>query len=215
VIDDRELLALAGWAGEMGRVVEKYTIDLDTILQILGGFQQNGVLQGDLPVRKVGNKVPWRAYLRLVEGKVVACSIIDNRDRPVQSGESALNVLRRAGQLHWLMNREEGSDSGPLPTEVQRRITPALPQYSPVYADPPQGMSTSSLVPRRLILMSMEQMNQTGWSRIYRQVYAMVDGARSVETIASILRVPVGNVERVLNDLQMMRIIAFDYEEVR
>ncbi len=195
----------------MGRVVEKYTIDLDTILQILGGFQQNGLLQGDLPVKRLGNKVLWKAYLRLAEGNVVSCSIVDDQGTLVRAGQDALSMLRGTGQLHWLMSRDESSESGQPQVEEQRRITKVLPQYSPVSIQPQAGIFFSSLVPRRLVLISIEQMNQGRWSRGYRQVYAMIDGMRTVETIASLLTLPLGSVEQILNDLQKMNTIAIDY----
>jgi hypothetical protein len=194
----------------MGIDVEKYTIDLDTILQVLGGFQQNGLLQGDLPAKKLGNKVPWKAYLRLSEGKVVSCSIVDEKEMLVRVGQDALQMLRGAGQLHWLMSRDDGGDNEQAVMEGPRRTTNVLSQYSPAPPQPQWGAFPSPLVPRRLVMISMEQMNQGRWPRGYRQVYAMIDGARTIETIASLLTLPLGSVEQILNDLQKMNIIAID-----
>jgi hypothetical protein len=87
--------------------VETYTIDLDAILQILGGcYQQNGTLHGDVPPRKLDNKVPLKAQLRLFEGEVISCTILDERGTVISTGKVVLEALRRAGQLNWTMMQE-------------------------------------------------------------------------------------------------------------
>ncbi len=86
--------------------METYTIDLDTILQILGGYQQNGTLHGDVPPRKLDNRVPLKAQLRLFEGEVISCTILDERGTVISTGKIALEALRRAGQLNWTMMQE-------------------------------------------------------------------------------------------------------------
>ena len=75
--------------------VEKVYLDLSTILR---NFHQNGELSGDVPAKKLGNKAPWKARIRVVEGIVTSCQILDNRDAVVNSGELALDALYKLGQ---------------------------------------------------------------------------------------------------------------------
>ena len=204
----------------MVRVVEKYTIDLDTILQILQGFHQNGTLHGDLPARKLENKAPWQAQLRLVEGEVISCTIVDEKGAVVRAGEAALQSLRKAGQLNWVMVQDVEQTlpppairldrvSGTLPSDPRLPAQPRLPAPR-LPAAPYWKAFPRSPVPRRVINVSAEQMNQGRWPRNHRMVYAMVDGARPIEKIAALLSLRSEEVEQILRDLQTMRIIVLE-----
>lgn len=212
----------------MGKVVEKYTIDLDTILQILRGFHKSGTLHGELPARKLDNKVPWQAQLRLLEGEVIACSILNERGAVVRSGEDALKALRRAGNLNWTMV-PDAQQTGHLPAVRLDRVSGSLPsdprlpippRTDPRFPTPPRSDPHLPVAPywkaarmpvaRRLVLVTAEQMNLEGWPRNYRQVYAMVDGTRTCEKIASLLSLRPEEVEYILRDLQMRRVLILE-----
>src|SRR5215831_15774239 len=82
-----------------GNAVDKFYLDLDLILQ---RFRQNGLVLGDIPpTKKIGNKVPWKARLRVVEGTVIACQILDHNEAVMHSGEKALEALYKLGPLYW------------------------------------------------------------------------------------------------------------------
>lgn len=66
-------------------------------------------------------------------------------------------------------------------------------------------------VARRLVLVTTERMNLEGWPRNYRQVYAMVDGMRTCEKIASLLSLRPEEVEYILRDLQTRRVLILEY----
>lgn len=198
--------------------VEKYTIDLDTILQILQSFHRSGTLQGDLPARKLNNKVPWQAQLRLLEGEVTACSILDERGAVVQSGGVAFKSLQKVGKINWTMIQESEQTSH-QPAIRFDRVTGHLPsnpqlpvpfQTEPHLSTGPYGQAPRPLVARRLMHVTVEQMNQEGWPRNYRQVYAMADGTRTIEKIATLLALHPQEVASILYDLQRRRVLILE-----
>lgn len=183
----------------VGKAVEKFYLDLETILQSL---HLSGTLHGEIPAKKLGNRAPWQAWLRLVEGQVAACQILDNLGAVVNAGEFALEAIAKLGPLNWEVIPEalEGtlklpriSQSGPLPpaTETALQTPPVLPL----------------IIPQRLLNVTLKQMNQTEWPRNYRMIYLLVDGIRTSEKIASMLLIPQPEVEQILHELQEMRII--------
>lgn len=192
-----------------GNAVEKFYLDLDLILQ---RFRQSGELHGTIPAKKLGNRSPWTARLRVVEGRVMSCQIFDNRDAVVNSGEPALDTLYKLGPLYWEIIPELPGGTGPLPaisplkkpgsgnlpSGPQRIVQPPMPEPVPTGEEP---------VPSRLMNVSLRQMNQTQWPRDYRMVYILIDGKRSSATIARMLSFPLADVEQILLELQRMRII--------
>ncbi len=223
-----KLFLSAGRPGLTGKVVEKYTIDLDTILQILRGFQKSGTLSGELPARKLGNKVAWQAQLRLLDGEVVTCVVLNENGAAVRSGEDALKALQKAGNLNWTMmpDSEQTKRSPtvrldrvssifpsdprlPTPPRSDPRF-PALPHSDPRLPVAPYWKTVGLPVARRLVLVTAEQMNLESWPRNYRQVYAMVDGVRTCEKIASLLSLRPEEVVYILRDLQMRQVLLFE-----
>jgi hypothetical protein len=63
-------------------------------------------------------------------------------------------------------------------------------------------------VPRRL--MQVEQGGMHAWSRKQRQVFALVDGRRSIERIAVILCQPLNVVKEIVHELQARNALAVD-----
>lgn len=189
--------------------MEKFYLDLDLILQ---RFRQSGELHGIIPAKKLGNKSPWKAHLRVLEGKVISCQILDNRDAVVNSGELALDTLYKLGPLYWEIIPELPGGTGPLPaisplkkpgsgnlpSGQQRVVQPPAPEPFPAQEGP---------IPYRLMNVTLRQMNQTQWPRDYRMVYILIDGTRPSTTIARMLALPLADVEQILHELQRMRII--------
>ncbi|HEV2662737.1 MAG TPA: hypothetical protein VGU68_19175 [Ktedonobacteraceae bacterium] len=204
--------------------METYTIDLDTILQILGGYQQNGTLHGDIPPRKLDNKVPLKAQLRLFEGEVISCTILDERGTVISTGKVALEALRRAGQLNWTMM--QGAEQSFLSVEQDHFTGASNPQLPTVQTSPrlsavptnprlpiaPNWKAYPQLaVPQRLVTVTTEQMRQGQWSRNHRMVYGMIDGVRTIEKIAELLSLRPEEVEQIARDLQTIRVVALEY----
>jgi hypothetical protein len=188
----------------VGNAVEKFDLDLATILQ---NFRQNGELHGDLPAKKLGNKAPWKALLGVVEGTVISCQILDNRGAVVNSGELALEALYKLGPLNWEVIPEPPEGTGKLPAFKPTRKSGALPASPTGTAPLPNPAPAQAPTPYRLMDITLKQMNQTQWPRDYRLVYILVDGTRTNEKIASMLAMPVSDVEQILRELQSMRII--------
>ncbi|HEY3993893.1 MAG TPA: hypothetical protein VGM01_13585 [Ktedonobacteraceae bacterium] len=190
--------------------MEKFYLDLATILQ---KFRQNGELSADLPAKKLGNKAPWKAQLRVDEGLVTSCQILDQRGSIVHSGEPALEALYKLGPLHWEIAPDLLDGSSKLPTLNQTRksgplaVPPANTIPAPVPASVPDSSSADTPVPYRLLTVTLKQMNQTQWPRDYRLVYILIDGIRTTEKIANMLAMPLADVEQILRELQVMRII--------
>ena len=189
----------------VGNAVDKFYLDLATILQ--GFRQQNGDLYGDIPAKKLGNKTLWKAQLRVVEGTVISCQILDNLGAVVNSGEAALDALDKLGRLNWKVIPDPPEGSGPLPNLNPTRKSGALPRLPDRTTPAPDAEPIHSSVPYRLVNITLKRMNETQWPRDYRLVYILVDGTRTQEKIASMLVMPPADVERVLRDLQNMRII--------
>ncbi len=188
--------------------MEKFYLDLDLILQ---RFRQSGELHGAIPAKKLGNRAPWKARLRVIEGRVISCQILDNRDAVVNAGEPALEALYKIGPLYWEIIPELPGGTGPLPaisplkqpgsgklSSGPQQVVPPAPQPLPA----PAGE-----IPYRLMNVTLRQMNQTQWPRDYRMVYILVDGTRSSTQIARMLSLTPAHVEQILHELQKMRII--------
>lgn len=189
----------------VGNAVEKFYLDLQTILQ---RFHQTGELHGDVPAKKLGNKAPWKARLRIVEGSVTSCQILDNRDAVVNSGELALEALCKLGPLHWEVIPDPPEGSGKLPAIKPPRKSGTLPGLSERVPPPPsETAATRSPIPYRLVNITLKQMNETQWPRDYRLIYILIDGTRSSDKIASMLAMSLADVELILRELQSMRII--------
>ncbi len=185
----------------VGNAVEKFYLDLASILQ---SFRQNGELSAELPAKKLGNKTPWRARLRVSEGQVITCQIFDSRGTLIDAGDAALEALYKLGPLNWevLPDRLERG-SGKLPVLDPMKQSGPLPAVKPEPEQPPGPSPT----PYRLMTITLKQMNQTQWPRDYRLVYILIDGIRTTEKIASMLAMPLTDVEQIIHELQAMRII--------
>lgn len=188
----------------MGNAVDKFFLDLGTILQRL---RQNGELYGEIPARKLGNKAPWKARIRVAEGHIVSCQILDQRDVVISSGEMALEALYNLEPINWEIRPDALENSGKLPAVKPNRqsgVLPGVPERIPPPHDPEPVHSPT---PYRLVNVSLKQMNQTQWPRDYRLVYILIDGTRSTIRIAEMLTMTRADVELILQELKTMRII--------
>lgn len=198
----------------VGNAVEKFYLDLGSILQ---SFHHSGELIGEIPAKKLGNKVPWKAHLRVVDGNIISCFIIDNRGATLHSSDEAIKMLYKVGTLTWEIILESLENtgktttgktpaaqpprsSGPLPGfPMEKAVPPAFPDPEPVRVR----------VPYRLMNISLQQMNQTQWPREYRLVYILIDGERSSEKIASMLAMSPQAVQEILLELKKMLLLDF------
>lgn len=179
--------------------MEKFYLDLETILQ---SIHLSGALHGEIPAKKLGNKAPWQARLRLTGGQVTACQILDNLGAVVNAGEPALEAISKLGSLNWEVIPEPLEGTLTMPPFINKSgpLSPAEEQAAPVPAHVP-------LVPYHLVNVTLKLMNQTDWPRNYRMIYLLVDGTRTGDKIAIMLTLPLAEVEQILYELQKMRVI--------
>ena len=165
-----------------------YSNDLESLLQLLTG--RNGMLYLE-PSRDAETIEPWHASLLLAEGRVITCDLRNEaNDRILLSGVQAITWLANVGSLSWRLEE---------PFHALRQL--ANPSTLPI-----QHMRQyESLIPKRTVEGGQTMM--ISWSRRQRQVFALVDGMRSVEKIAALLRYPPELVEEVLNELQALGVI--------
>jgi len=168
----------------------------------------------------------WRAHLYLAEGHVAACQVLSLVDgRRLLSDEEALRWLTGWGQreLAWSLEvftqhktapRPAPADPLPPPRHVApaQRVsqpadlpTPARYGSPPHHVAQPEGLlqlARQNTPPQRIV--QAEQSVISSWPRKHRQVFALVDGKRSVKHIATILKLSPAVVEGVVNDLQSL-----------
>jgi hypothetical protein len=161
--------------------------DLTELLQMLQGTQKNWVAHIALPQAVAsGSGEPWQAQLTVIEGKVT-CQIWSSVDKRVLlTNDRAIRWLATLPRLSWSLE----------PINPPRASTRAF-----------QGSQATQVqqVPQRTTHVEKRVMNT--WSRKQRQVFALVDGSRTSEHIATMLQQPPGVVEKVLDDLQAIGVV--------
>ena len=196
--------------------------------------RQNGVVYVELPKTQRAEKgEPWRARLHLVEGRVVACHVHSQVDgRRLLSDDGAMRWLAQWGQRELVWSLEDFTlhqiASHPVlgPAQVgllppARPVAPPQRIWQPAdlppparYGSPPHHIAQSAglLPPASLVtppqrIVQAEQGVISSWPRKHRQVFALVDGKRSVGQIAALLKLPPTVVEEIVNDLQLLGVI--------
>lgn len=163
-----------------------YTLDFETMMQVMQGHRKTGLLYADVPAGTAGIREPCRIEIKLEAGNMVSCFLITESGQRLTQGD-AIKRIARFGTLHWDF----------LP---QAAIAPpALP--APRVIPSPEN----TLFPRRIA--SVEQWQMQSWPHLHRRIFVLADGTRSLAKIAEILSVPPVSVERVLRDLQSIRVI--------
>lgn len=165
-----------------------YTSDLTALLQMLQETKANDVLS----TIWTGPGGPWQALLTVRSGQVTASRVWSslNEDSLLTHGD-ALHWLAGRGTLTW-------ERAASLQQDPSRRLLP-----------PSRSVSPSTIeVPRRIIQVEKEEM--LTWLHKQRQVFALIDGQRSIDRIAEILCQPLIVVEDITLDLQSRGVIAVE-----
>ncbi len=206
-----------------------YSIDLETMVQILQEHRQTGVLQAEVPGGMAGLRERCRIEIDVVKGNIVACRVENSSERVVLWGDDALREVYRLGVLDWILTlRREPlpplHESSPglrtQPLSSWERIsmtdpfmrtplgstTGSTPVVRPVTGSFP--VAGTSLIPRRTKEVEPGQMQV--WHRTQRMVYALIDGKNSVQRITSMLSLSPRVVEQVLRVLQAMGVIVLE-----
>ena len=168
----------------------RYTLPVSAILQTLRD-QKNGMtaLSASLPFVPGYQQEAGEVVLVLGQGHVQTCTIRSHAGLQLVQGGEALKALEQLGNLEWQVQGFRGSgDAG------QRADSSG---QDPAW---PQEHSSDQHIPRRRAATLSPTQQQT-LSRRHRQVFALVDGARSVADIAALLHLSTDEVARLLGEL--------------
>ncbi len=169
--------------------MQKYELDLETLLSLLEEMRQNSILFANVPPGALGQKTGFQVRIDLVEGKIAYCHIEDEEGRiHVLGNQKAFSLLYGMGTLEWYV--ETRLPDAPLPTNTQPLPRAMLPTNTrPLPAPSPYDTvplpSLSSIVPRPTVYNKSLVLQRL--SRSQRRVLVLVDGTKSVEKIASML----------------------------
>jgi hypothetical protein len=192
-----------------------YTIDLATLLRLLQEFQRSGILTAELPSGVPGTKEPCHAWVELAEGKMVSCHIKNRVGRNLLTGSKALSILKSLGTLDWslevvprITQKLPSVRVPPITQTLPAMRVPSISQPLPAVQVPP--ITVSPPVPRRIAQIEQKELNL--WPRTHRRVFALIDGNRNVNEIATMLSLSRGveGVMTVLRDLKATGIIAIE-----
>ena len=174
---------------------QRYTLPVSVILQTLR--HQNGitVLSASLPSVPGYQKDAGEAVLILGQGRIHTCMIRARDGLLLVQGGEALKALERLGNLEWQVQGLRGSG------DVEQ-IVGSTGQAQAWSQEPLTGQH----IPRRLVAqLSPEQ--QQALSRHHRQVFALVDGVRSVTSIATLLHLSPEKTTELLHELRQDQLI--------
>ena len=157
-----------------------YTSNLTELLRALRVSQATcTIFTGGLETRE-----PWQAQLTLSQGQITSCQVRQSTDGQLLLTDSAaLQWLASQGSRSW--DQVGNPPRLLLPTRHTSQGEPLMPEA----------------VPHRSA--ALEPAESSTWSRKQRQVFGLIDGTRSIERIAMILRQPRDLVQDLVRDLQV------------
>jgi hypothetical protein len=176
------------------------TKDITFLLRLLGSSKQSGVLFVEAPGP---DESPWQGQFQLNNGTVISCALLNKADgRLVLTNEDALAWITRQGKLSWHL--EEAAP--PLEPAFQLLPpggeTPRGGRHREEYLPPPPlPRNQPGTIPQRTPKGKLVPGN-TFASREHRQVFALVDGQRTIEEIAQLLHRPSDFIISVLQELR-------------
>lgn len=177
---------------DQGELVDA-SVDLAFSLTAFELYRKSGVLSA--AVRSVpGMRGQGQATIELVQGKVVACYVLDRRGEhhPI-AREVLVQLDGEKGPFSW----------------VFRESVAQTPPSSPAPGAPRQPRSP---IPQPLVyLLEVEQGPSWTPQQWYylQQVFALVDGQHSVSEIHAALPLPPGLIDEVLRVLVALKAITF------
>ena len=184
--------------------MQSYPLDLTTLLHILSRQKQTGKLFAE--VRIPGSRKLGCAYLSLYNGNAdISSCIIVVDENSVLTDREAFEYLKKLGTLEWVYTAQ--NISKPLP--------PASSSPVPASSSQDNAFSTTSF-PVRVRVVTVEEFITWGsMHRLYRSVYNMADGRRTIEDIAAVLGKSVEAVGEILFFLLKHGVVRFLSESRR
>lgn len=169
-----------------------YTLDFETIRQVMQAHQKTGSLSATTPPGVTSLRETCHVEITIMAGDIVSCTIVGTSGRRL-TGERAIQELFRLGQLSWTFTPQQESST-----------QPALPAVAP---------GEIPIFPQRIVHLERWQMSSL--PRLHRTVFALADGTKSATKIAEILSTSPDLVDKALNDMQSMGIIAIGRQDGR
>ena len=185
-----------------------YTKDLTFLLRLLLTSKQSGVLFVESCGQNGSDGSSWQGQFQLDNGVVALCLVRSKTDGQVLfTNEEAVLWLTRQGRLEWHMGEDAQSEDVLLPSlphyEESRREQP----LQEVMQSPLVQSKQSKGIPLRTVRGNTAPVN-TFATREQLQVFALVDGRRTIEEIVRLLHKQPDAVIRILQELQTMGFVA-------
>ena|SRR5579859_1002523 len=216
-----------------------YTLDFDTMKQVMQAHRKTGLLTADVPAGFMGIKEPGRIEIVFEAGTMIGCTIVGVSGWRITS-KDAITQIARIGQLFWNFvpqaKPEQGeplsaqTPSGPLPqVRIQRPpisgMTPTTQPLSSSQQGLPMTPGPQNLIPARNFAGDMlliprraiasDQGQTRSWPRIHRQIFALADGTRNSGKIAEMLSIAPEQVAKALHELQAIGAITLGSQNGR
>ncbi len=162
-----------------------YTLDLETMRQMMQKYKKTGHLHADLPSGVPSLREPCHVEIALNGGNIVSCSIT-SRHGILITGDKAYRELTRLERIKWTF-------APPSPPAKQLSIA--------------MDALGNNVIVRPYHLVAVETQQMRSWPQMHKLVYGCIDGTRSVVEIAELLSTTPKNVEDVLRDLRSIRVV--------
>lgn len=169
-----------------------YILDFETIRQVMQAHQKTGSLYATTPSGIASLRESCQIEINITAGDIISCTIVGTSGRRV-TGEKAIQELFRLGQLNWTFTPQQ--ESVPRST---------LPAFAP---------GQIFFVPQRIV--HLERWQLSSLPRLHRTVFSLADGTKSATKIAEILSTSPDLVDKALNDMRSMGIIAMERQDGR
>ena len=214
-----------------------YSLDIETLIEVLQNLRIQGFLEADLATGEVSEALK-RAVVRieLREGRIISAAIRDAQGRILYQENSALKKIRGV-VFEWSLTEIHAPASQatiereefPSPSSRERTTDPSMKRVpdtgpssdrlkpfpfhafpintQPLNTDQPSSNTISALIPSRYRLLTPE--NIQVYPRTTRSVYALVNGANSIQRIAHLLSLPANSVYAELLALRRGQFIVF------
>jgi hypothetical protein len=164
------------------------TKDFGSLLQLLQLSQQSGLLL------VTSSEEAWQARLQLQEGIPKSCHIMLLPNMAVvMSGQKAIEWLAHRGELEWFL--EELADP------PEKKPVFSTPDVKRSERQPLSDAATSSSVFSMRVPYRLTHAIDQSWSREVKRAFALIDGKRTVETIAALLGKRVEEMRPILHQL--------------
>ena len=181
-----------------------YTKDIISLLRLLQTSKQSGKLFVEPPKQ---NESSWQGQFRLEKGVLKSCLVYNKTDgRVLISNEEAVRWLTSQGRLDWRLEED---------TQILDSLSPSLLQGAEAKKSQRHDEEILPSSVWKTQLGGIPQRTQQGInapvdsfiSRDHRQIFALVDGRRTIGEIIKLLHKPPYFVIRIIQELHASGLI--------